>query len=151
MQTVSIMKICIFYLHLCVFPGLLTLLVIPILPRVSLPPGWLWLDASHILSWASLMKSVQLKLCARVCSKCSGPALLYAETVMMTLDLSKLGAKLQTRGNVANGNIFLTHFLSWRCWWLWRMRRWLNSSNAWGLAHAASSGPELCQQGLSQL
>ena len=42
-----------------------------------------------------------------------GLAPLYAETVMMTLDLSELGAKLQTRGNVANGNTFLTHFLSW--------------------------------------
>ena len=58
------------------------------------------------------MKSVQLKLCARVCSNCSGSAPLYAETVMMTLDLSELGAKLQTLGNVANGNTFLTHFLS---------------------------------------
>ena len=35
-----------------------------------LPPGW-WSDASPILSWVSLRKNVQLKLCARVCSKSS--------------------------------------------------------------------------------
>ena len=43
-------------------------------------------------------------------ARARGPAPLYAETVMMTLDLSKLSAKLQTRGNVANGNTFLTLF-----------------------------------------